>query len=139
MTNLIEKYVPNYAKDKVMDIYHDMDGYDIKLVNGYYFTDTDTTMRIETTVADLKKVFKYIEKMVITEEVVEMEEVESDPVEEVQEVTEYVYEMTARPISIGTQPKGFKWFDERKGEWGIIAYDRELTEQELVEYEMREW
>ena len=60
-------------------------------------------------------------------------------IKEVQEVTEYVYEMTARPISIGTQPKGFTWFDESKGEWGIVAYDRELTEQELVEYEMREW
>lgn len=64
----------------------------------------------------------------------EVEEV-VDQVEE----KEYIYEMTARPISIGTQPKGFKWFDEEQGEWGIVAYDRELTEQELIEYEMREW
>ena len=55
------------------------------------------------------------------------------------EEKEYVYEMTARPVSIGTQPKGFKWFDEEQGEWGIVAYDRELTEQELIEYEMRKW
>ena len=143
MNNLIEKYVPNYAKELVADIHHDIDGYDIMLVDGYYFEDTYTTMRIEPTVAELKKVFKFIKEM----DEVDMKafgiepakEEEVDQVEEVQEVTEYVYEMTARPVSIGTQPKGFTWFDESKGNWGIVAYDRELTEKELQEYEMREW
>ena len=49
---------------------------------------------------------------------------------------EYIYEMLQRPVSPGAQPKGMQWFDEDKGNWGIVAYDRELTEQELDEYEM---
>ena len=76
---------------------------------------------------------KLIEKYAV-DMIEDMDEV-VDQVEE----KEYIYEMTARPVSIGTQPKGFKWFDEEQGEWGIVAYDRELTEQELIEYEMREW
>ena len=51
----------------------------------------------------------------------------------------YWYEMTARPIGPGCQPKGFVKFDEDKGRWGIVAYDRKLTQNELEEYEMREW
>lgn len=89
MTNtLIEKYAPKYAKDLVLDIHHDIDGYDIILVDGYYFTDTDTTMRIEETVADLKKVFKFIEKIEETVDAVE-ETVETvDAVETVEETVE---------------------------------------------------
>lgn len=49
------------------------------------------------------------------------------------------YEMVMRPVSIGTQPKGMIEFDEDKGEWGIVAYDRPLTDKELDDYEMRPW
>lgn len=49
------------------------------------------------------------------------------------------YEMLKRPISIGCQPIGFIDTDESKGAWGIVAYDRELTKQELDEFEMRVW
>lgn len=49
------------------------------------------------------------------------------------------YEMLYRPVSIGGQPKGFMSIDGSKGRHGIVAYERELTEQELQEYEMRVW
>lgn len=49
------------------------------------------------------------------------------------------YEMTKRPVSIGCQPKGFVAVDHTQGRWGIVAYERELTEQELEEFEMSIW
>lgn len=49
------------------------------------------------------------------------------------------YEMLSRPLGIGCQPKGFKEYDESKGNWGIVAYDRKLTDKELSDYEMQEW
>lgn len=42
-------------------------------------------------------------------------------------------------MDIGSQPKGIKEFDESRGRHGLVAYDRELTEQELNEYEMKKW
>lgn len=44
-----------------------------------------------------------------------------------------------RPMSPGCQPKGIVAFEEDKGRHGIVAYDRELTKEELNEYEMKEW
>lgn len=52
---------------------------------------------------------------------------------------EYWYEMTERPVSLGAQPKGFIEWDEARGRHGVVAYDRELTEHELNDYEMRKW
>lgn len=49
------------------------------------------------------------------------------------------YEMIKRPISIGCQPKGFIEVNHLHGAWGIVAYDRELTDDELMEYEMSIW
>lgn len=83
MTNLIEKYVPKYAQDLVLELDKDFDGYDLILVDGYYFTDTETTMRIEETVADLKKVFKFIAK-IEDEETVETAEETVEAVESVE-------------------------------------------------------
>lgn len=51
----------------------------------------------------------------------------------------YWYEMINRPVGIGCQPKGFIATDGSKGNWGIVAYDRELTEDELLEFEMKEF
>jgi len=51
----------------------------------------------------------------------------------------YWYEMRLRPIGIGCQPKGMIEFNEDKGNWGIVAYDRKLTEKELNDYDMLEW
>lgn len=51
----------------------------------------------------------------------------------------YWYELLKRPMSLGTQPKGVVEFDEEKGEWGIIAYDRELSDEELSGYELGKW
>lgn len=51
----------------------------------------------------------------------------------------YWYEMVKRPISIGSQPKGFVVFDEDKGRHGIVAYNNELTDKELSDYEMQPW
>jgi len=51
----------------------------------------------------------------------------------------YWYEMCKRPVSLGCQPKGFIEFDDEKGERGIVGYDRELTNKELNDFEMKEW
>ena len=51
---------------------------------------------------------------------------------------EYKYYMNARPVSPGAQPRGFSRFDEsdRGGRWGAIYYPRELTKQEIKNYEL---
>lgn len=51
----------------------------------------------------------------------------------------YWYEMRLRPMGIGCQPKGIVEFNENKGNWGIVAYDRKLTEKELNDYDLLEW
>lgn len=49
------------------------------------------------------------------------------------------YEMYMRPMGPGCQPKGLVKFKEDVGRWGLVAYDRELTEEELYEYELKVW
>jgi len=44
--------------------------------------------------------------------------------------------MLMRPVAPGCQPNGFVKLDDRKGKWGIVAYERPLREQELEEFEM---
>jgi hypothetical protein len=51
----------------------------------------------------------------------------------------YWYELLLRGISPGCQPKDFIDTDHSKGKYGIVAYNRQLTKQELNEYEMREY
>ena len=51
----------------------------------------------------------------------------------------YWYEMTSRPISPGSQPKGFVDWKEDEGRHGLVAYNRALTEKELNDFEMKEW
>ena len=51
----------------------------------------------------------------------------------------YWYEMMQRPASPGSQPKGIVQRDDDKGRWGLVAYDYELSESQLEEYEMRAW
>lgn len=62
-------------------------------------------------------------------------------------MTKYAYYMTQRPFSIGAQPKeGFVEAEDFDGEkyiedidrkaWSRIVYDRELTEQEIEQYEL---
>lgn len=49
------------------------------------------------------------------------------------------YELLFRGISPGCQPKGFIDSDNNRGKFGIVAYNRQLTESELKDYEMREY
>lgn len=49
------------------------------------------------------------------------------------------YEYRLRGFSPFCQPKGHITVDETKGKFGIIAYNRPLTADELLEYELREW
>ena len=49
------------------------------------------------------------------------------------------YELLFRGISPGCQPKEFIDVDHTKGKYGIVAYNRKLTNEELKEYEMREY
>ncbi|WP_200411866.1 MULTISPECIES: LPD25 domain-containing protein [Virgibacillus] len=51
----------------------------------------------------------------------------------------YWYEMRQRPVSLGCQPKGFVEFDDDEGKHGIVAYNRELTDKELNDFDMKEW
>jgi len=51
----------------------------------------------------------------------------------------YWYEMCKRPVSLGCQPKGFVEFNDDKGNHGIVAYDKKLTDKELNDFEMKEW
>ena len=62
-------------------------------------------------------------------------------------MTKYAYYMTQRPFSIGAQPKEglveVEDFDSKKyiedidrRAWSRIVYDRELTEQEIEQYEL---
>jgi hypothetical protein len=42
-------------------------------------------------------------------------------------------------MSIGCQPEGFlKWKNAKGYEYEIITYDHELTEKEMLEYELIE-
>ncbi|WP_449354666.1 ArdC-like ssDNA-binding domain-containing protein [Virgibacillus natechei] len=51
----------------------------------------------------------------------------------------YWYEMMHRPVSLGCQPTGFVDFIEDKGNHGIVAYERELKEKELSDFDMQKW
>lgn len=51
----------------------------------------------------------------------------------------YWYEMMLRPVSIGCQPKGFIEVNDDEGSHGIVAYERELTTEELEDYDMKAW
>lgn len=48
----------------------------------------------------------------------------------------YWYELTLRGISPGCQPAGFIDKDLEYGIYGAIAYDRELTQKEIENYEL---
>ena len=49
----------------------------------------------------------------------------------------YWYEYKYRGFSPFCQPKGHIKVDNSKGKFGIIAYNRPLTEKELYDFELR--
>jgi len=51
----------------------------------------------------------------------------------------YWYEYTLRGCSPGCQPKDFKEVNNNIGKFGIVGYDRELSNKELNEYELKEY
>lgn len=51
----------------------------------------------------------------------------------------YWYEMRLRPVSIGCQPGDFVKVDHNMGRHGIVAYNRPLKENELIDYDMSPW
>lgn len=54
-------------------------------------------------------------------------------------IKKFWYEMLKRPVSIGCQPKGFIEVNHNEGNWGIVAYEKKLTQEELEEFEMLEY
>lgn len=52
----------------------------------------------------------------------------------------YAYYLPHRPVSIGTQPRGFMDFEDldraETGYYGIVRYERELTPEEIADYEL---
>jgi hypothetical protein len=53
----------------------------------------------------------------------------------------YWYKYKHRGFSLGCQPKGFVDTDNGQfaGRFGAVAYDRELTAEEVNEYELEPW
>lgn len=51
----------------------------------------------------------------------------------------YWYKMLRRPMGIDCQPKGWVDSDHTVGRFGIVAYERSLTVDELDEYEMEKY
>ena len=51
---------------------------------------------------------------------------------------QYWYKMK-RPYGPGAQPKGIVQIDDSVDPYGVIAYDRELTKEEINEYELTEY
>ncbi|HHB2481370.1 TPA: hypothetical protein ACORDH_002821 [Bacillus cereus] len=50
----------------------------------------------------------------------------------------YWYEYRLRGCSLGAQPKGFIEVNHEHGKWGAVAYDRPLTQKELIDYELND-
>ena len=54
----------------------------------------------------------------------------------------YSYKMLYRPFGLGCQPDGHidyeDKFKSKDGCWGIITYDRKLTDDELYRFELKE-
>ena len=48
----------------------------------------------------------------------------------------YKYGMKSRPFSIGCQPKGILNVKESNKYHNILIYDKELTKEELYQYEL---
>ena len=51
----------------------------------------------------------------------------------------YWYEFWLRGFSLGCQPRGYIEVNHNKGRWGIIAYDRKLSDKECEDYDLKEW
>jgi hypothetical protein len=62
---------------------------------------------------------------------------ESENEHKADENNSFWYEFTLRGFSPFCQPKGHIQVDNNKGKYGIIAYNRPLTDSELSEYELR--
>lgn len=76
---------------------------------------------------------------------IEDQTAETEPAAPVQVDTEtppriYAYYLPHRPVSIGTQPRGFIDFEDldraETGYYGIVRYERELTPEEIADYEL---
>ena len=51
----------------------------------------------------------------------------------------YWYEFRLRGFSLGCQPSGHIKVNHNSGRWGIIAYNRPLTADELFDYDLQPW
>ncbi|MBK1611691.1 hypothetical protein JCR31_28015 [Bacillus cereus] len=50
--------------------------------------------------------------------------------------TMHWYEFRLRGLSLGAQPKDFVDVNHEHGRFGAVAYNRELTEEEIERYEL---
>ena len=48
----------------------------------------------------------------------------------------YTYNMRRRPLDFGTAPDGWVDYLPDKSRWGWIVYSRQLTDDEIYEYEL---
>lgn len=48
----------------------------------------------------------------------------------------FIYNMRLRPLDFGTAPRGWVEYMPLASKWGWIVYDRELTPDEVYEYEL---
>lgn len=93
--------------------------------------------QLNSSLQEIKQYQEFMEKWNITKQF-------NDHIKEQQSINKdqsglYWYEMTLRPLSPFCQPKNHIEYDDTKGRHGIVAYDRQLTVNELEEYELRKW
>lgn len=53
------------------------------------------------------------------------------------EVKIYWYEYRLRGFGPGCQPNDFKEIDSLHGKFGAVAYERQLTEKEMEDYDLK--
>ena len=61
-TEFIKRYVPKKKKDSIADVYHDGDGYDVLLADGWLF-DNNNTMFKSPTIKDFKEDMQFVERL----------------------------------------------------------------------------
>lgn len=48
----------------------------------------------------------------------------------------YIYAYRLRGFSLGCQPRGHVYWNDNGFRWGVVVYDRQLTDNEVDSYEL---
>lgn len=102
------------------------------LENGADYIETTTNLMklYITVIEDRQSIMSAMDSVLQASERIQ----ENFPNEDKNKIYWYTYRL--RGFSIGCQPSGFIKHDDSIGRHGAVAYDRELTEEEISEYEL---